>query len=753
MMKGRIFASVVVGCCALSVFLGIGGAAADVATGKGAAALENQTRSLAELAMRYQGVRASRQQALREQLLRLARERQQLLARAVEEDPGAVLRVALPAVLREGLPPAVQNYIERQAEIEGTLEVLYEDFPDHAVLRHFLHSEKERFALHFKVVPPGLQSGARVRARGLLVGDVLALESGETELLVLAAGGDGSSETATGGSSPPLSQTLGEQGTLLLLVNFQDQPTEPLTVNDADHLVFGTTSDFMRENSYGQTWLSGQTFGWFTLPINATCSGPDIASAADAAAAAAGMDLSAYSRHVYFFPRNSACGWDGQGTVGGAPSKSWINGRFETKFVAHELGHNFGLYHSHALECGAETQGESCQSLEYGDTLDAMGNRVAGHLNAFQKSRLGWLGYNLSPPVTTVESGGSHAVALQELPGQEAKALKVLRSQDPATGQKSWLYVEYRQDVGFDAFLAGNANVLGGVVIHAATDGDANSSQLLDLTPASSPYGYYDWDDPALIVGSSFTDPVSGVTIHPVWADGAAATVEVGFGQPACVRAAPTLTLTPGQGPWVAPGTAVEFSVTVTSADSAACSSATFDLSSSLPSGWSAFSSPAALTLAPGASSTAALTVTSAADAADGFYDFAAVAGNRAEAALSGSAVATYVVSGGSANLPPLAANDAAATSERTAVTIAVLANDSDPDGDPLAVAGVAQGAGGTVTVNSDGTVTYAPKGRFKGTDVFTYTVSDGVASATAQVAVTVAGSGGGTGGGGKGKK
>ncbi|QGQ20469.1 tandem-95 repeat protein [Cellulomonas sp. JZ18] len=71
--------------------------------------------------------------------------------------------------------------------------------------------------------------------------------------------------------------------------------------------------------------------------------------------------------------------------------------------------------------------------------------------------------------------------------------------------------------------------------------------------------------------------------------------------------------------------------------------------------------------------------------------------------------------------------------------TVAVLANDSDPDRDPLRVVGVTDAAGGTVTVNPDGTLTYAPRDDFAGRDVFTYTVEDpsGLRS-TAAVRVTV---------------
>ena len=47
-----------------------------------------------------------------------------------------------------------------------------------------------------------------------------------------------------------------------------------------------------------------------------------------------------------------------------------------------------------------------------------------------------------------------------------------------------------------------------------------------------------------------------------------------------------------------------------------------------------------------------------------------------------------------------------------TPVTVNVLANDSDPDGDPLTVTGAAAPAHGTAVVNANNTITYTPDGR-----------------------------------------
>jgi hypothetical protein len=92
-------------------------------------------------------------------------------------------------------------------------------------------------------------------------------------------------------------------------------------------------------------------------------------------------------------------------------------------------------------------------------------------------------------------------------------------------------------------------------------------------------------------------------------------------------------------------------------------------------------------------------------------------------------------------NDPPVAADDLATTDQDTPVTINVLANDSDPDGDPLTVSNhqVTSSRGGTVSCDGAGRCTYSPAAGFNGSDSFTYTVSDGKGgSDSATVSLTV---------------
>src|SRR5687768_6176234 len=88
----------------------------------------------------------------------------------------------------------------------------------------------------------------------------------------------------------------------------------------------------------------------------------------------------------------------------------------------------------------------------------------------------------------------------------------------------------------------------------------------------------------------------------------------------------------------------------------------------------------------------------------------------------------------------PVAGVDLAVTSPGAAVVIAdVLANDHDPDGGALAVAGFTQPAHGSVAQTGPGSFTYTPDPGFNGPDAFTYTLADDTgATATGTVRVGV---------------
>jgi hypothetical protein len=91
-------------------------------------------------------------------------------------------------------------------------------------------------------------------------------------------------------------------------------------------------------------------------------------------------------------------------------------------------------------------------------------------------------------------------------------------------------------------------------------------------------------------------------------------------------------------------------------------------------------------------------------------------------------------------NQPPGATDDTADGLEDNPLFVDVLANDTDPDGNPLRVVDVTAGNDGDAHVAADGTIFFRPDRNESPTEVLTYTVSDGFGgTATGEVTITVA--------------
>lgn len=148
------------------------------------------------------------------------------------------------------------------------------------------------------------------------------------------------------------------------------------------------------------------------------------------------------------------------------------------------------------------------------------------------------------------------------------------------------------------------------------------------------------------------------------------------------------------------------------------------------------------------------LTVTGVSQGAQGSVVIDAITGNPVYAPnswFSGNDSFTYTISdgnGGSAtasvtvtvqaapagNQPPVAVADSISVAEGSTATVLVggspslLANDTDPDGDPLVAVLVTGPVHGTLALNANGTFGYTHNGSETTSDSFTYRASDGQA-------------------------
>jgi hypothetical protein len=373
-------------------------------------------------------------------------------------------------------------------------------------------SPQGRFELNYDKRPSNLPNGTKVRVHGRKAAGTMALNGAQVQQV-----------------SAALSYAMGEQSVAVILVNFADDTSQPITQNAANALVFDNIDNFYQENSFGQTWLAGNTFGYYTIAQSKTVCDPDnLAAQANAAAAAAGVDLSKYKRKIYLHPMIGACQWSGLGHVGGATTNAWANGVFDPIVVGHELGHNLGLKHAHAKNCDVAPLGTTCSNLDYGDAADMMGNIRAAHFNAFEKERLGWLNDGVSPPMHNVTASGRYTIQPYSSSSVGPKAIKIPKGLDQF-GWPSYYYVEYRQRIGADSVLD-MGNMAQGVIVRMASPQDSNSSYQLDLTPGSSTNTNIELADGALAVGGTYTDAANNVSIKLVSADANGAIVDVTVG-------------------------------------------------------------------------------------------------------------------------------------------------------------------------------------------------------------------------------
>ena len=105
------------------------------------------------------------------------------------------------------------------------------------------------------------------------------------------------------------------------------------------------------------------------------------------------------------------------------------------------------------------------------------------------------------------------------------------------------------------------------------------------------------------------------------------------------------------------------------------------------------------------------------------------------------SSTVTVTLNIAAVNDAPVANNDTASVNANNSVSIAVLANDTDVDGDTLSILSIGTPLHGTAVIdpNNSSKILYTPASGYFGADSFTYTAKDpSGATSTATVAITV---------------
>jgi hypothetical protein len=371
------------------------------------------------------------------------------------------------------------------------------------------------------------------------------------------------SESSDASDTPRLKRayTEGTKRLLFIRVDFSDLPGAPFS--DATGAAMLQSLDaFYSGQSYFRTGFAplGSTGSALTPTLRMSQSAAyfgskdpaELRSAARDAAAAAGFNLGSYHFDLICMGSVPGFNWLGLGYVG-APG-AWIRNAFDVSagVPAHELGHNFGLFHSNAWDTGGESVIGPGTSVEYGDLFDTMGSATAGqrHFNTRYKNYLDWLPNSYVRNVLVEGRYRLFAMDSTNAP-TSVRALTVRRG----GGTNYWM--EIRQKWPSNVWVQNGVGLRWGQTANT-------KSLLLDATPGSAE----GWNDSPLVIGRTFDDPDAGVHItpiaqggdDPVWMD-----VMVRFDRGA-TNSPPTVVVN-GSASAVAPGDPVQFEAVVSDDD------------------------------------------------------------------------------------------------------------------------------------------------------------------------------------------
>jgi len=155
------------------------------------------------------------------------------------------------------------------------------------------------------------------------------------------------------------------------------------------------------------------------------------------------LGISDYSkRYLLVIAPKAGCVWSGRANLGRPNSQSGtliLHESASSFVISHELGHTFGLGHSNFLRCDNAAYdgawGETCKGVEYGGTIDVMGNvDTSSPLNTYHQWRMGLIDDSQIKQVWQSEN-------ITLAPSDFANGIKVIFIRDG----KSAYWIEYRR--------------------------------------------------------------------------------------------------------------------------------------------------------------------------------------------------------------------------------------------------------------------------------------------------------------------
>jgi hypothetical protein len=463
--------------------------------------------------------------------------------------------------------PVVASNAQAQAtgpgdvDLSGTLRLsVADDFAGNAVqTTYVIENASGTTPLEVSGNPKRL-IGARVHGRGHRQDDGTVAVTAQSLVVDKAAAANPDALGMGEGAATPAATTTTHK-IAVVVAKYHDQSGYPVTLNQASQTFTDTAAaavsvkNYFAATSRGRFAVSVDVYGQWDLGINQcpwNFSGS--MTAALSVASTNHVDLSGYD-HVVLWTKNPC----NQGFAGIAyvPGKyvqmvhDWSDPRYHepaasTMIVSHELDHNLGVAHAQGLACtdGAGhavslgTQAH-CNPSVYDDWYSTMG--IAGPdnhalLDAERLRTLGWLDSGESQTVTA--AGTFHIVPVYST-STGVRLLRIPRSTPVTTGSSPGYWtIELRSNLsgtGFDQ-LSGSpySTAATGVSIRLSETPESGSlyaeSFLVDSVPGAAYPGYSAFVDAPFQEGSSFTDTLTGISIHIDSVTSSGATVTVGDG-------------------------------------------------------------------------------------------------------------------------------------------------------------------------------------------------------------------------------
>jgi uncharacterized repeat protein (TIGR01451 family) len=356
----------------------------------------------------------------------------------------------------------------------------------------------------------------------------------------------GQSPATSGGPpapGPPSVWTTGLKNVLIIRVDFSDLSGDPVGWNDTSPLSNNNTdytapyvqnvadsriSPYYLKSSYGLTSLTNTvTTKVYRMPQTAVAYATgdlnDQLHVDAEAAASADYNVASYDRILVLFSflgniPGSFITYGGLAQIVG--KNVWLNGEFDFRVVAHEVGHTYGLFHAGLwLVTDGNPISATGTTIEYGDDFDTMGANFANDANTDfsgrNKNILGWLP---DSKVLTITTNGVYRIYAFDwanyVAATNAPVLALTLGKD---GERTY-WIGARRNFTSNPTMEHGAYIVWGLNSVGAGGGGGFSSQLLDLnTPGTAPIPRVNSDyDAALTIGQTFTDPAISLILKPI---------------------------------------------------------------------------------------------------------------------------------------------------------------------------------------------------------------------------------------------